>query len=113
MTSRQGLMGKKVIAISNQHLEQAHLHNSKQIDEYAGIHMDELRRENSNSVQIWYAKEHNKQFIAWLKQHMDDKYNVDHNLVPKKLMFLAHDPNNHVLSFSRYVINGYTFYTKK
>ncbi|KAF1892962.1 hypothetical protein Lal_00035410, partial [Lupinus albus] len=56
---------------------------------------------------------HNRCFIKWLKHHIDEGLNKNADSVSKRLKLLADCQSIHVLSYSGYLFNGFTFYTEK
>ncbi|XP_054813359.1 LRR receptor-like serine/threonine-protein kinase GSO1 [Prosopis cineraria] len=51
--------------------------------------MVELKRDNPNRSEIWYANKHNKSFIVWLKQYILEKLTADFDSVSEKLKWLV------------------------
>ena len=89
------------------------LHNDDEVQPYVTIHIDQLSRLNMNRNQNWITREHNRSFVTWLKNHIMSKFDIDPGSISNRLRWLANGPSLHVFSYTGYVINGYTFYTKE
>ncbi|KAF1872167.1 hypothetical protein Lal_00033821 [Lupinus albus] len=57
--------------------------------------------------------QHNRCFIKWLKHHIDEELNINADSISERLKWLANGPSIHILSYSGYLINVFTFYTEK
>ncbi|KAI5420039.1 hypothetical protein KIW84_044003 [Lathyrus oleraceus] len=102
--------------VSRVERDQVHLyvlHNENEVEPYVEIHKDVLRGLNPNRNENWIVREHNRCFIPWFKDHIYSKYYSDPASITERLRCLAYGPSFHVLSYSAYAINGYTFYTKE
>ena len=111
----KGLSGSKIVMVSRKELEQAHLyvlHNDSEVDSYVSQHMDSLKIAHRNKSQVWLQKEHNRSFIVWLKEQIDFEFATDPTSISERLRWLAKGPNMQVFSYTSYLINGFTFYTK-
>lgn len=114
--SGEGITGRRLLTISRTEWEQAQLyvlHNDDEVQPYVTIHMDQLSRLNMNRNQNWITREHNRSFVTWLKNHIMSKFDIDPGSISNRLRWLANGPSLHVFSYTGYVINGYTFYTKE
>ncbi|XP_058733075.1 uncharacterized protein LOC131604664 [Vicia villosa] len=115
-TVGEGTSASKVVTISNIELEQAHLyvlHNADEVELYVEKHKEELKSLNHNKSENWLTKEHNRSFISWLKNHIFLEFARKPDSISERLRWLANGPNVDVLSYSSYVINNYTFFTKE
>jgi len=70
---------------------------------------------NPNRSENWLTREHSQSFISWLKEHIFffPEFAKNADSISERLRWLANGPNAIVLSYSSYVINKYTFYTKE
>jgi hypothetical protein len=115
-TTGEGIGASKVVTLSNIEKEQAHLyvlHNSIEVEPYVEKHMGQLKSLNPNRNENWLTREHNRSFISWLRNHIFSEYAKNPDSISERLRWLATGPNVTVLSYSRYVINNHTFYTKE
>ncbi|KAK2420428.1 hypothetical protein QL285_031156 [Trifolium repens] len=115
-TTGEGIGASKVVTISNTEKEQAHLyvlHNSVEVEPYVEKHMEQLKILNPNRNENWLTREHNRSFISWLRNHIFLEFAKNPDSISQRLRWLATGPNVTVLSYSRYVINNHTFYTKE
>lgn len=104
------------MTISDIELEQAHLyvlHNADEVEPYVKKHKEILQSLNPNRSENWLTREHNRRFISWLKEHIFSEIAKNPDSISERLRWLANGPNANVLSYSSYVINKYTFYTKE
>jgi hypothetical protein len=111
----EGLFKSEIITIQTKEWQQAHLyvlHNTAEIEPYVDKHMDVIKRSNLNKSENWLAKEHNRTFINWLKEHVYEEREADPTSVSDKVKWLSRGPSIHPFSYNGYVINGYTFYTE-
>ncbi|KAF1877245.1 hypothetical protein Lal_00012016 [Lupinus albus] len=69
------------------------LYNADEVEPYVERHKEILRKSNPSKNGNLISEEHNQFFI--------------------KLKWLANDPSIHVLSYTSYLINEFTFYTEK
>ncbi|KAI5388928.1 hypothetical protein KIW84_074549 [Lathyrus oleraceus] len=112
----KNIIGNKIVAVPRVERDQVHLyvlHNENEVEPYVEIHKDVLRGLNPNRNENWIAREHNRCFIPWFKDHIYSKYYSDLASITERLRCLAYGPSFHVFSYSAYAINGYTFYTKE
>ena len=89
---------------------QAHfyiLNNTKEVIPYLNAHKDIVKRNNPRMPEKWVINEHNKSFLKWFKQQVQND-----NTTSDTLNWLASEPNFEVISWSGYDINNYSFYTK-
>jgi hypothetical protein len=115
-TMGEGIGACKVVAIPKIKWEQAHLyvlHNAEEVEPYVEMHKKELKSLNPNKNENWLTREHNRSFISWLKHHIFTEFVENPNSISERLRWLANGPDLDVLSYSRYVINKHTFYTKE
>ena len=104
------------MTISKTKLEQVQLyvlHNDDEVEPYVKKHKDVLNTLYPNRSENWIAREHNRIFVTWFKNHIYSKLSEDPASVSERLTWLARGPNSHVYSYTGYAINGYTFYTKE
>jgi hypothetical protein len=115
-TTGEGIGASKLVTISDIELEQAHLyvlHNADEVEPYVEKHKEILQSLNPNRSENWLTREHNRRFISWLKEHVFSEFAKNPDSISERLRWLANGPNANVLSYSSYVINKYTFYTKE
>lgn len=115
-TTGEGIGASKLVTISDIELEQAHLyvlHNADEVEPYVKKHKEILQSLNPNRSENWLTREHNRRFISWLKEHIFSEFAKNPDSISERLTWLANGPNENVLSYSSYVINKYTFYTKE
>ncbi|XP_021846923.2 uncharacterized protein [Spinacia oleracea] len=111
----KGIMGCKVLTISHDMLNQAHLyvlHNSTEVDSYVERHMDILRAQYRGKNEKWITDKHNSTFIEWLQVQVVKELDKSPSSISDRLKWLSRGPRRDVLSYSGYQINGYTFCTK-
>jgi len=109
----EGITGKQIVPVSRTLLDQAHLyvlHNSDEVEPYVEKHKEMLRNCNPSRNESWISREHNRCFINWLRNHIDRL--STNTSIPLRLKWLANGPSTHVLSYTGYLISGFTFYTK-
>ncbi|XP_057446719.1 uncharacterized protein LOC130738643 isoform X1 [Lotus japonicus] len=114
-TEGEGIMGSKIFVVPTKEWEQAHLyvlHNTTEVEPYVLEHKNELMSLYSNRSDSWISKEHNRTFIQWLKHHISNKVDEDPSSVSERLRCLSYGPGIQVFSYTGYLINGCTFYTK-
>lgn len=110
-----GMTGQKIVMVSRKELDQAHLYvlnNDSEVDFYILKHIDILKSDHPTKSQVWLSKEHNRTFIMWLKNQIDFEFALNPSSISERLRWLAIGPNIHVLSYTSYLINENTFYTK-
>jgi hypothetical protein len=76
------------------------------VESYINEHLLELRKGNTDRIDVWIMKEHRHVFTTWL---MDKD-------IPREEMtmkMLASRPSSCATSWQAYDINGYTYYTKE
>jgi len=83
------------------------LNNTKEVIPYLSAHKDIVKRNNPRMSQKWVINEHNRTFLKWFKQQVQND-----NTTSDTLNWLASEPNYDVLCWSGYDINNYTFHTK-
>ena len=108
--SCKGSRGLHVITPSVEDLQQAHLYvlnNSNEVLPYILHHEGLMKESNPKMSKNRDLKEHNKTFLYWFK----DTIFVDYN-ASKTLIKLANGPKRDVITWKRYDINKYSFYTK-
>ncbi|XP_052735518.1 uncharacterized protein LOC128197505 [Vigna angularis] len=101
-TIGEGISGNTIVTISRKDWEQAQLyilHNDDEVEPYVEKHKDMITKLNPT-------------FIQWLKSHIFAELNVRSSLISDRLKWLANGPNFQVFSYTGYMINGCTFYTK-
>lgn len=77
-------MEKKLVTISKTELEQVQLyilHNDDEVEPYVKKHKDVLNTLNPNRSENWIAREHNRNFVTWFKNHIYSKLSEDPALV--------------------------------
>ncbi|KAK7308485.1 hypothetical protein VNO77_42092 [Canavalia gladiata] len=84
-TEGEGIMGNDIVTISRTEWEQAHLYV---------LH-------NTNEVE------------PFIERHKNILRTINPSSISENLRWLASGPSVHVISYSGYLINGYTFYTKE
>ncbi len=112
----QGITGLEILTISRKEWEQAHLyvlHNADEVESYVVKHKDILKSLYPNKSQNWLTIEHNQCFIKWLKEYISAEFIANPSSVSERLRWLAKGPAIHVISYTGYLMNGYTFYTKE
>ncbi|KAK7308273.1 hypothetical protein VNO77_41875 [Canavalia gladiata] len=115
-TEGEGIMGNDIVTISRTEWEQAHLyvlHNTNEVEPFIERHKNILRSLNPNRNENWITREHNREFITWLKENIFAELAINPSSISENLRRLASGPSVHVISYSGYLINGYTFYTKE
>ncbi|XP_068472457.1 uncharacterized protein [Phaseolus vulgaris] len=106
----KGTRSAKVITLTRDEVLQAHfyiLNNTKEVIPYLNAHKDIVKRKNPRMPEKWVINEHNKSFLKWFKQQVQND-----NTTSDTLNWLASEPNFEVISWSGYDINNYSFYTK-
>jgi hypothetical protein len=73
---------------------------------YIEEHLSELHRDNIGHTKAWIMKDHRRVFTTWL---MDKEISIEDMM----MKMLASRPSSYVTTWQVYVINGYTYYTKK
>jgi len=68
---------------------------------------DIIKRHNLRMPKKWLINEHNKAFLKWFKERVQND-----NTSSDTLKWLACEPNFDVICWSGYDINNYSFYTK-
>ncbi|XP_057425762.1 uncharacterized protein LOC130719140 [Lotus japonicus] len=112
----EGIIREKIVTAPSSEREKAHLyvlHNTTEVDPYVEKHKYEIRTSNPNRSENWIAKEHNKTFITWLRDCVHLELEENPNSISERLRWLSKGPSIHVFSYTGYLINGYTFYTKE
>ncbi|XP_057418249.1 uncharacterized protein LOC130712428 [Lotus japonicus] len=111
----EGLFKSEIITIQGKEWQQAHLyvlHNAAEVGPYVDKHKEVIKGLNLNRSDNWLAKEHNRTFIKWLKDHVYKEWEEDPTSVSERLKWLSRGPSMHVFNYNGYVINDYTFYTE-
>ncbi|KAF1889005.1 hypothetical protein Lal_00042974 [Lupinus albus] len=90
-------LGTRVVGFS---LKRAHSRSSEPI--LAQASPLSLKRAHSRSSEN----------LTWLKHHIDEELNINVDSASERLKWLANGPSIHVISYSGYLINGFTFYTE-
>jgi hypothetical protein len=78
--------------------------------EYLDEHKEVLLRDNPGCNESWLANEHMRKFIGSFRDQISQTLDTQTSEYLKKL---AHGPIFTVVTYQRYDINGYTFYTKQ
>ncbi|KAK7266896.1 hypothetical protein RIF29_19556 [Crotalaria pallida] len=115
-TQGEGIIGNEILTIPRTKLDQTHLyvlHNEDEVEPYVEKHKEILRSSNPSRNENWITREHNRCFIKWLRDHIIEELNINPDSISERLRWLANGPSIHVLSYTGYLINGYTFYTKE
>jgi len=89
------------------------LHNDEEVEPYVKRHKTMLKRLNPTRTDNWISREHNATFIQWLKSHIFVELNVKSSNISDRLRWLSNGLTFQVFSYTAYMINGYTFYTKE
>ncbi|XP_074265753.1 uncharacterized protein LOC141588197 [Silene latifolia] len=111
----QGTLGKAVVAINRDTLDQAHfyiLQHTVDVHPYLEKHQTLLSAQNPSNGERWLAMQHNRLFLKWFTNEVDIELKNDRGKVSEEVRWLAHGPGLNVLSYQGYDINGYSFYTK-
>ena len=115
----RGIFGPEVQRISDDVVwEQAHLyvlHNTMTVDRYIAEHMAYLKAKHPSRAkrEVWLQDEHNRTFIKWFANNIEEQV-VDGVLdVDNTLKWLARGPSKEVLKYNGYVINGCRYYTEQ
>ncbi|XP_073133515.1 uncharacterized protein [Henckelia pumila] len=77
-------------------------------------HMDFLKETFPHKAKSkkWLQYEHNRTFIHWLRDRVSAVGNSTCQ-ISERLKWIAHGPNNQVLKYSSYLINGVTYHKKE
>ncbi|KAL2921799.1 30S ribosomal protein S6 [Bienertia sinuspersici] len=113
--SGKGTIGKKQFDLSHNKWHMAHtyiLHNEEEVAPYVEKHMTHLRKTRRKENEKSLANEHNKSFWYWFKNQVMNELENSPDSVSDRLKSLAYGPNYNASSYTGYVINGYTFYTR-
>ena len=105
-----GRRGATVESVEPDELQQVHLYilnNVDEVQDYMNAHKEIVRKENSRMTEQRLIREHNRTFAHWFKQKDDGE-----ECVSDTIKWLARGPKVDVISWTSFVINGYTFYTK-
>ena len=114
--SGEGTTGCQLLEIPRVQSDQAHLyvlHNTVEVEPYVEMHKNIIKSQNPSKTENWIAKEHNQTFILWLRGHIFELLRENSNSVSERIKWLSNGPRVDVFSYSSYLINGYTFYTKE
>ncbi|XP_074291434.1 uncharacterized protein LOC141618227 [Silene latifolia] len=89
------------------------LHNEDEVQPYIEEHMVFLRDNHRNKTEKWIANEHNKTFRVWFKGRIIQDLQEYPEAISSRLKRLYFRPDIYASSYTGYVINGCTFYTRK
>jgi len=106
----KGVLGVKIQSVRRKNFDQAHLYilnNIVEVIPYISQHIDEIKSAHPRMSEKWAPNEHNKTFLSWFKK----KFYVIPN-VSKTLLRLARGSNTDVITYGRYYIKNYYFYSK-
>jgi len=105
----KGTRGVRIFQKDRQQVLQAHLYilnNTDDAHPYIQEHKMLLKTMNPRANEKWLFNEHNNTFLKWFKQIVLEKdCDVD------ELKWLARGPNFDVITWSRYDINKFSFYS--
>ncbi|XP_031127671.1 uncharacterized protein LOC116029770 [Ipomoea triloba] len=107
----KGTRGTNVQDMPRKDVEQAHLyilHNTSEVEPYLDEHKALIKEQNPRRTYMWIVSEHNRNFISWFKSKVLKDKNVS-----ETVRWLAHGPGMQVICYTRYDINGFSFYTKE
>ncbi|XP_056688370.1 uncharacterized protein [Spinacia oleracea] len=111
-----GTVGRKVLNLSREIVDQAYLYILQQVDEvqpYLADHMNLIRQEYHGRGENFLRDEHNPSFIRWFQEKVDRYLKQTPNDVSEDITWLAFGPDANVVSYEGYDINGYCFNTKR
>jgi hypothetical protein len=80
------------------------------VSEYLDEHNEVLLRDNPGRNESWLANEHMIKFTGWLRDWISQSSDTQTSEYLKKL---SHGPIFTVVTYQRYDINRYTFYTEQ
>jgi len=83
------------------------LNNTVEVIPYILQHINEIKSAHSQMSKKWALNEHNKTFLSWFKKMVYTTPNVY-----ETLLRLARGLNIDVITYGRYYINKYCFYSK-
>ena len=69
--------------------------------------MQMVRSMYPSKSEIWITNHHNDTFATWLQKEV-----MANDEIHEQLAWLARCPENSILMYQGYEINGYTFYTR-
>jgi hypothetical protein len=105
LTSK-GAIGKKAITPNPDLFHRAHFHVLQQMSimsEYLDEHKEMLLRDNPGQNELWFANEHMRKFIGWLRERISGSDTP----ISEYLQKLARGPIFTVVTYQGYDINGY------
>jgi hypothetical protein len=106
-------IGKKAITPDPHLFCCTHFHLLQQMSvasEYLDEHKEVLLRDNPGCNESWLANVHMRKFIGWLWHRISQSSDTQTIEYLKKL---ARGPIFTIVTYQRYDINGYTFYTEQ
>jgi hypothetical protein len=109
----KGAIEKKAITLDPHLFCCTHFHVLQQMSnmfEYLDEHKEVSLRDNPRCNKSWLANEHMRKFIGWLWDRISQSSDTQTSEYLKKL---ARGPIFTVVTYQRYDINGYTFYTEQ
>ncbi|XP_027343085.1 uncharacterized protein LOC113855654 [Abrus precatorius] len=115
-TLGEGSSGCQQIEVPRLHWEQAHLYvlqNTPKIEPYISLHKETLKRRNPSRCENWITKEHNQRFLGWLQEYVGEQLKQNNNSVAEMIQWLSKGPCIDAFSYTSYLVNGFTFYTKQ
>jgi hypothetical protein len=110
---KKGNIDKRAITPDPHVFQCAHFHVLQQISivsKYLDEHKEVLLKDNPEHNESWLANEQMRKFIGWLRDQISQSSDTQ---ISEYLKKLAHGPIFTVVTYQRYDINGYTFYTKQ
>ena len=108
-----GTIGFKMITPNLDYYLKAHfcvLQHMTDIEPYIQEHMIIIQTKNPTRGQKWITKEHNKNFIEWIKHKVRGQLSTGET-VDETVGWLAEGPKFNMVTYQAYDINGFTFYT--
>ncbi|XP_027364518.1 uncharacterized protein LOC113871621 [Abrus precatorius] len=115
-TLGEGSSGCQQIEVPRLQWEQAHLYvlqNTPKIEPYISLHKETLKRRNPTRGKNWITKEHNVRFIGWLQERVGEQLKQRNTSVSELIRWLSKGPCIDAFSYTSYLVNGFTFYTKQ
>jgi hypothetical protein len=105
-----GIRGIKLKSVGREQVLQAQLYilnNTDVVQPYIFAHQNIVKENFPRMNEKWLLNEHNKTFLKWFK----DTISAD-NSCSETLKSLARAPKFDIITWTGYVINNFTFYTK-
>ncbi|KAL8133287.1 hypothetical protein AgCh_008664 [Apium graveolens] len=105
----QGTLGHKMICLSGEMLDRAHLfvlQHMTEVHPFLQQHIVEIRQMHPSKSGKWVTNEHNRSFVKWFKDRVMSQYSESHTTVSSTLKWLAYGPNMPVRSYQGFDVNG-------